>query len=379
MKISRRDVFGMTGTLAAGALLVNRPAIAAARAVGRGATPGPVRLGFNENPYGPAPAARAAIEEAISAGWKYPVPEEMALRALIAKREGLSPRHVMIGQGSSEILHIAAVLFGLGAGELVTARPTFGMAADHVRAIGGRVREVPLDAGLRLDLEAMRSAISPDTRLVYVCNPNNPTGTLVSGPELRAFIADLPKEVAVLVDEAYLELASDMTRDSMADRVRSGDNVVVARTFSKLHGLAGLRVGYALARPDIIERMARLKLTVASNLGLVAATASYADLEFQAMSRSRIAEGIAITVAAFDELKLRHAPTRANFVFFDTGGPLGGFLAAMRERGFALGRPFLPYESWCRVSMGTVGEMRDFAAALRAHYAGVGKTAPPRG
>ncbi len=369
VNLSRRELLGASRALLAGAALGALPRPAVSQTPAPGAAPA-VRLGFNENPYGPGPAARAAIRAAIADGWKYAVPEEMALKALIAEREGLTARHVLIGEGSSEILHIAAMLYGLDHGELITASPTFPMVAEHARAIGGTVREVPLDASLCFDLKGMRAALSPNTRLIYVCNPNNPTGTLVPGAELREFIASMPKQVNVLVDEAYLELAADMAENSAVSRVKQDDNVIVARTFSKLHGLAGLRIGYALARPDIIERLARLKLAVASSLGLAAAAASYADRDFQELSRRSIAEGVAITVAVLQELKLRYAPTRANFVFFDTGQPISQFLAAMRQRGFAVGRPFPPYDTWCRVSMGTVEQMRAFAAALRAQYAG---------
>ncbi|MCB1598185.1 MAG: aminotransferase class I/II-fold pyridoxal phosphate-dependent enzyme [Gammaproteobacteria bacterium] len=368
--VSRRAVIGASHALLAGVALGALPRSGAAqRPPSPAYSPRGIRLAGNENPYGPGPAARAAIEAAVPDSWKYPIFEEMALKALIAEREGLTPQHVLIGDGSSEILHIAALLAGSGGGELIAATPTFSFVADHVRAIGGSVREIPLDAGMRHDLKAMRAAASPATRLVYVCNPNNPTGTMVSGAELREFIAALPSDISVLVDEAYLELASDMSEHSVVDRVRAGDKVIVARTFSKLHGLAGLRIGYALARPDLIARMAKLKLVAASSLGLAAASASYTDLPFQALSRKNLAAGVAITTAALDELKRPYAPTRANFVFFDTGQPAAEFLAAMRERGFALGRPFPQYANWCRVSMGTVEQMQQFAGALRAHYA----------
>ncbi len=369
--LSRRAVLGASRALLAGAALGPLAPVGAAQNAPRGAPEsGAIRLAANENPYGPGPAARAAIQAAIADSWKYPFGEAMALKALIAGQEGLTPRHVMIGDGSSEILHIAALLTGPGGGELITAAPTFSFVAEHTRASGGSVREIPLDNELRHDLKAMRAALSPATRLVYICNPNNPTGTLVPGAELREFLAGLPRAVTALIDEAYLELAADMTEHSMADRVRAGDNVIVARTFSKLHGLAGLRIGYALARPDLIERMARLKLVMASSLGLAAATASYTDVAFQAESRRNIATGVALTTAVLDELKLRYAPTWGNFVFFDTGSPAPQFMAAMRRRGIVLGRPFAPYTTWCRVSMGTVAQMRLFADALRAHFAG---------
>jgi histidinol-phosphate aminotransferase len=368
--ISRRTLIGVPPALLAGAAVSSFPRFARAQyAVPAGAPANAIRLAANENPQGPGPAARAAIQAAIADSWKYPMGEEMTLRKQIAEREGLTQQQVMIGDGSSEILHIAAILYGLDRGELITATPTFSLAADHAKAIGASVKAIPLDAEMRYDLKAIRAAISPNTRLIYVCNPNNPTGTTVPGAELREFVAGVSSGSAVLVDEAYLELASDMAENSAVARVRAGDNVIVARTFSKLHGLAGLRIGYALARPDIIEKMARLKLTVASSLGLAAATASYNDIEFQESSRRNIAEGVTITVAALQGLKLRFAPTKANFVFFDTGQPVAQFLAAMRQAGFALGRPFPPFDTWCRVSIGKVDEMRAFAEALRKHYA----------
>jgi histidinol-phosphate aminotransferase len=369
--VSRRAIIGASHALLAGVALGSLPRAGVAQySPSAASASGAIRLAANENPYGPGPAARSAIQAAVADSWKYPMAEEMALKGRIAEREGLTPQQVLIADGSSEILHIAALLAGSGGGELITATPTFSFIAEHVRAIGGTVREIPLDSEMRHDLKAMRAAVSPATRMVYVCNPNNPTGTLVSGAELREFIAALPHGITVLVDEAYLELAANMADHSVVDRVKLADNVIVARTFSKLHGLAGLRVGYALARPDLVERMARLKLVAVSSLGLAAASASYADLPFQALSRQNLAESVAITTAALDVLKLRYAPTRANFVFFDTGQPATAFLAAMRERGFALGRPFPQYPNWCRVSMGTVEQMRLFAGALRAHYGG---------
>lgn len=358
----------LAGAVSLAGLARPAPAQAPASAPARQAMAG-IRLSGNENPYGPGPAARNAIAAAVGDSWKYPIAEEMALKAQIAEHEGLTPRHVLIGDGSSEILHLAGLLAAAEQGEVLTAVPTFNVTAAHARAMGATVREVPLDARMAYDLPALKAAVSPATRLIYICNPNNPTGTMLPGAQLREFIAGLPPALTVLVDEAYLELAADVRAESVAARVAADGNVIVARTFSKLHGLAGLRIGYALARPDIIERMARLKLTVASSLGLVAAAASYADLKFQAESRERIAEGLAITTATLDELQRPHTETRGNFVFFDTGKPAGEFLGAMRQKGFALGRPFPPYTNWCRVSMGTVEQMRAFAAALRAHYA----------
>ena len=365
---SRRSLLGATPFVLAGATLGALPRQAPAQVVQPVPT-GSARLSANENPYGPGPAAREAIQRAIADGWKYSFGEEMALKKLIAEREGLTPGHVILGDGSSEILHIAGVLYGAGGGEVIHAAPTFAMVADYAKELGASVQAVPLDQGLTHDLKAMAARISKQTRLIYICNPNNPTGTLVPGRDVRDFIATVPKDIVVLVDEAYLDLSDDMAEHTTVPRVQAGDNVIVARTFSKLHGLAGLRIGYGLARPDIIQRLERMKLPVLSTIGLRAATASYQDVAFQTESRKRIAEGVAITLKALDERKLRYAPTRGNFVFFDTGRPVGQVLAAMRERGFSLGRPFPPYDTWCRVSMGRVEQMQAFAGAIREVFA----------
>lgn len=367
--LSRRFLLGTTPIWLAGAALgALRPPSARAQAL-PAVAPGSARLSANENPYGPGPAAREALQQAIAEGWKYAFGEELALKKLIAEREGLTPAYVILGDGSSEILHIAGVIYGAAGAEVMHATPTFAMVADYARELGATAVTVPLDGGLAHDLEAMAARISRQTRLIYLCNPNNPTGTLVPGPKVRDFIASVPKDIAVFVDEAYLDLSEDLAAHTAVPRVRAGDNVIVARTFSKLHGLAGLRIGYGLARPDIIQRMERLKLPVMSTLGLRAAIASYQDTGFQTESRRRIAEGVAITVRALEDCKLRYAPTRGNFVFFDTGRPAGQFLTAMRERGFSLGRPFPPYDTWCRVSIGRVEQMQDFARALRTYFA----------
>lgn len=363
--ITRRTLLGSSRTILAGAALGTLPRLSAAA---EPAPPGPARLVANENPYGPGPAAREAIQAALTEGWKYPFGEEMPLKKMIAEREGLTPQNVVFGDGSSEILHIAGMIYGNATGELLTATPTFSMIAEHAKVMGCAIREVPLDARMRFDLKAIRNAVSDRTRLVYLCNPNNPTGTLVPGEEVTAFIASMPKDVPVFVDEAYLDLNEDFARDSAVSRVRAGDNVIVTRTFSKLHGMAGLRIGYGLARPDIVGRIEQLKNPTVGILALRAATASYQDLEFTSLSRKKIYEGLAITTAALEELKLPYAPTRANFVFFDTRQPNKEFLGAMRQKGFSLGRPFAPYDTWARVSMGMVEQMQGFAGALREHY-----------
>lgn len=367
--VSRRSLLLGTSAVA----LAKRPALAQVAAPGpvspASGTPGLARLIANENPYGPSASARRAVTETLATAWQYPMGHDQPLKQLIAAREGLTPQHVMIADGSGEILRIAGLVFGLGS-EVVAATPTFGFLQAYARQLGATVTEVPLDDNMRHDLKALAAAVTARTGLLYICNPNNPTGTLIPGPELCPFVQEMASRTTVLVDEAYLDLWEDWPQHTATDSVRAGETVIVTRTFSKLHGLAGLRVGYALAPPALIQRLEKHRMTMQGSAGVAAATASYQDLEFQALSRARLRAGLAITTGTLEELELRHVENgRGNFVFFDTGGPLADFSAAMRRAGYLVGRPFPPYSTWCRVSMGTVEQMRGFATALRAYFA----------
>jgi len=371
-QVTRRALVLGSSVVAATAVMSSRSGSAAESVAPVSVAPsggGLARLIANENPYGPAASARRAVTEVLATAWQYPMGHDQPLKKLIAEREGLTTAHVMLGDGSGEILRIAGLVYGMGGRDIVAARPTFGFLQDYARQLGATVTEVPLDENLRHDLKGLAAAVTGRTGLLYVCNPNNPTGTLVPGAELRPFLRDMAGRTTVLVDEAYLDLWADWPAHTATERVRAGDPVIVTRTFSKLHGLAGLRVGYALAPPEIIQRLEKHRVTLLGCAGVAAATASYQDLEFQAFSRARLQEGLAITTGALRELKRRHVEEgRGNFVFFDTGGPLADFSAAMRRAGYLVGRPFPPYDSWCRVSMGTVEQMRGFAEALRGYF-----------
>jgi len=369
-QVTRRSLVIGSSVVAATALVSNRSPFAAEPVAAPPPAGGLVRLIANENPYGPAESARRAVTGGLATAWQYPMGHDQPLKKLIAEREGLTPAHVMLAEGSGEILRIAGLVYGGGGGEILAARPTFGFLQDYARLQGATVTEIPLDQNLRHDLAGLAAAITGRTKLVYICNPNNPTGTLLTGSELRPFLAATASRTTVLVDEAYLDLWDDWPAHTATDHVRGGDPVIVTRTFSKLHGMAGLRVGYALAPPEVIQRLEKHRMTLPGCAGVAAATASYQDVEFQAWSRARLREGLAITTGALRDLRLRHVEQgRGNFVFFDTGAPLADFSAAMRRAGYLVGRPFPPYDTWCRVSMGTVEQMRGFAAALGRHFA----------
>ena len=270
--------------------------------------------------------------------------------------------------GSGEILKIAALLFGRSGGDVIAAKPTFDFLTAYAKRLGCTIREIGLDSDMRHDLASMSKQIGEATKLIYLCNPNNPTGTLVDGSDIRPFIAKASMQCPVLVDEAYLDLRDDWIEHTAVPRVRAEDNVIVTRTFSKLHGMAGMRIGYAIARPDIARQLDNFRMSVLNLPGLRAATASYEDVEFQDFSREKIWTGMKIVTDMFDEMNVPYTPSRGNFVLFDTRGSARDFSSAMRENGIMIGRTYAPYKSWVRVSMGTVEDMEKFADAAANYF-----------
>jgi histidinol-phosphate aminotransferase len=224
---------------------------------------------------------------------------------------------------------------------------------------------VPVDAQLRHDLPAMRAALSPHTRAIYICNPNNPTGTAVPAAHIREFVRALPPTAIAIVDEAYMDFAAAGETASVAGLVPEGARVVVLRTFSKVYGMAGLRCGYAIAPPDIAATLAAACMTTPNIFAVRAARASLADRGFVADCRQRILASRARITAELTRLKLRYAEPQGNFVFFDTGMPLARFTDRMRQRNILVGRLFPPYDTWCRITIGTEPEVTAFLGALR--------------
>jgi histidinol-phosphate aminotransferase len=277
----------------------------------------------------------------------------------------VAPANIVTGTGSGELLRALGLLYGAGGGEIIAAAPTYGELPDYARARGARLTFVPVDGGLRHDLPAMHAAVSERTRAVYLCNPNNPTGTALSAADIGAFISSLPRSVLTIVDEAYMDFTTTSGVRSLAPLVGGPQPVVVLRTFSKIHGMAGLRCGYAIAAPDLVRALADACMTTPNIFAVRAARASLDDHAFLGATRTRILASRERITTELRRLKLRYAEPQGNFVFFDTGMPLKRFDALMRAQHILVGRLFAPYESWCRITVGTEPEVSAFLAALR--------------
>lgn len=367
MDMSRREL------LTASTLLLASPK-AAFSAGGKGTVEAaaasgakPIVLCWNENPYGPSPAARAVMSATISSACRYPDEEINQLVEMLARKEGLSADHIVVGSGSGELLCALGLLSGRGGGEIIAAAPTYAELTNYAGHAGAELKFVPVDKQLNHDLSAMRAAVSARTRAIYVCNPNNPTGTALSAASIRSFVGSLPDSVTTIVDEAYLDFVDSEGVNTVADLVPGGKRVVVLRTFSKIHGMAGVRCGYAVARPDVAAQIAAARMSTPNIFAMRAARASLGDTAFLADTGRRIIASRRRITDELQRLGLAYAKPQTNFVFFNTGAPLAQFDQFMKARNILVGRLFLPYDTWCRITIGTEPQTEAFLQGLRAY------------
>lgn len=367
MPLTRRSFAGALGA-AAGAALLDTPAARAAvlAAVHRGAPDDAIILSFNENPYGPSANALEAARRAANIGNRYPDAAEDEIRAVIAKHHSVAPDRVTLGCGSSEILQMADTAFTGKGKKAVAAEPTFEAVLDFARVLSAEPVKIPLTADFRHDLAKMAAACDSATGLVYVCNPNNPTGTIVTGDEIASFAASVPASVTILVDEAYHHFVEDPRYRTACELIDKHPNLVVARTFSKIYGMAGLRLGYAVGSKERIASMARYAtFSNANAVVLAAARASLEDAELVPKARKTMNDTRRWLVAEMAKQGRRTIPSETNFVMIDVGGDVTPLIAAFKEKKILVGRKFPSLPNWLRITIGKPEEVQAFAAALK--------------
>ena len=328
-----------------------------------------VKLASNENPLGMPASARAAMQAAIADLGRYPDANGFALKDALSRRFGVPPEWITLGNGSNDILELAAAALLAPGRSCVYSQYSFAVYALATQARGARAIVVPAhDFGH--DLPAMRAAIGADTRLVYLANPNNPTGTFVAGPQIEAFLESVPADVVVVLDEAYNEYLPPEDRVESTAWVRRFPNLLVSRTFSKAYGLAGLRVGYGLAQPQLTDLLNRVRQPFNVNsLAQAAALAALADADFLARSDALNRAGLQRLEAAFTSMGLAFVPSRGNFVLVKVG-PAARVYQELLKRGVIV-RPVGSYglPEWLRVSVGLPEENERFLAVLPAALA----------
>ena len=380
MTVSRRTFLATVGAGSVGALALpgitwrGRENLHAFQGVGQApasrradrllaSTPGMVRIDSNENPNGPGEHVYAAIRRRIAESNRYPVKSEDDLTDAIAKQHGVHADNVIIGCGSGELLRAAVQGFTAADRGLVVPEPTFEAPANFAKFIGVPVVGRPVDATLHTDLDALADA-ARDSRpgLIYFCNPNNPTATVHSHADVAAFIERVNKwspQTTILVDEAYHEYVDDPSYATAIPTAMANPRVVVARTFSKVFGMAGLRVGYAIGQPATLAKMSAWLLgSNVSQLSLVAASATVANTSHIAIENRRNRETRTLAKAFFEKAGYKVPDCQANFMMIDIHRDVKAFKAECIKHKVAIGRQFPALPTYARVSFGTMPEMK---------------------
>ncbi len=324
-----------------------------------------VKIDSNENPYGPSSKALEAMQASFGQSGRYASNTSELVRAL-CNHHGVSGQMLDVGYGSSEILKMAAEAFLQPGKNVITAQPTYEASSRYGSVYGASTVRVPLDAQYRHDLRAMRAAVDQSTGMVYICNPNNPTATVVSAEAVKSFVDSLPPGIPVVIDEAYHHYVDDPSYASAFALVKQGKPVVVTRTFSKIYGMAGLRLGYAVGREDLIGEMSSYKIWLNTNtLTVAAALASLNDREFVEKNRKLNAAARKYVEDQVTGMGLGYVPSQANFLMIDLKRDMSSVNYALRSRGVHAGRPFHPLNQHLRVTVGTLEEMKRFVEELK--------------
>ncbi len=326
------------------------------------------RLLANENPWGPSKKAIAAIAESASSGNRYVYRSArfQVMMDMLAEKEGVPADHIMLAPGSTDILEKMAFMQLRSGGNVISGDPSYMSLINTATKLGATWKNIKLNDDYTYDLDSMEKAVDDETKLVYICNPNNPTGTFTSPEKIKSFCKRVSSTVPVFLDEAYLDLLDDPGSQTTIGLVKEGYDVVVCRTFSKIHGLAGLRMGYMVAQPERIEE---LKNMVRTEMGLCvttleAAIASLQDTEFQDFTRTHNKENREYVFEELQKSGMSPIPSCTNFILFPIQMTTEEFLSKMYEKGVGI-RGFEIFEKpYARVSMGKMDEVKLFVKSL---------------
>ena len=366
MQSNRRSWFKQASIIAAGLGLQSFNGLSAhtKEHFARKTADGKIRLDSNENPYGPSPMARAAMTAAVTDSNRYNWDLRGSLIEGIAKKIKVSEDNILLGAGSTEILDLMVRFTSMEKGSFVVADPTFAYWAATAQRLGLEKITVPLSNDKRHDLPAMLKAIRPDTKLIYLCNPNNPTGTICRREELLSFINKATQKTIVLVDEAYLDFTG---QPSLCDQVADNKNLVIAKTFSKIYGMAGARVGYAIAHPETLERISKLQLWSNGSVSVVSAAGallSLSDSDFVSTTALLNEKAREYTTENLERLSIPCIISHANFIYFSLADYDKDFFKRLEKNNIIGTRVYEEKGKWSRITVGTMEEMQAFIAAV---------------
>ena len=324
----------------------------------------PIRLSSNENPYGPSPLARAAMIENINISNRYNWELSTELIKAVAKKNNISTSNILLGAGSTEILDIVTRLSSSKKGSFLIADPSYSYWTEAAEKLGLKKITVPLTKSKQLDLGAMLTAIQSDTRLIYICNPNNPTGSIADRAELVRFINEACKKAIVLIDEAYIDYTS---QESLSALAIENKNLIIAKTFSKIYGLAGARIGYAIANNKTIEQLSELKSWASGSISVASTAAALAALNdekfvLDALSLNKNARQF--TIENLKKLNLVCIPSNTNFIYFSLTNYKKDFFEQLNNNNIIGTKIYEEQGKWTRITVGTMEEMKKFISAI---------------
>ena len=320
-----------------------------------------VMINANENPLGPCPEAREAVHKIVDMGGRYMYGETDKVVKLLSEQEGVKPNYIRIYPGSSAPLHQAVLAFTSPTRPLITGDPGYEAAGRAAQLIGAKNIKVPLTSDYRHDVKPMLAAGGSNAGLFYICNPNNPSGTLTPKSEIEWLVANKPKGSIVMVDEAYTHISEAPFN---TDLVAKDKDVIVLRTFSKIYGMAGLRAGAAIARPDLCDKLAGFSAGMLPITGMAAASASLSQKNLVAERRKLIGNVREDTLNFLEQRKFKYVPSVSNCFMVDVKQPGNNFVNAMRKEKIYVGRVWPVWPNYVRVTIGTADEMKRFQAAF---------------
>jgi histidinol-phosphate aminotransferase len=317
-----------------------------------------ILLNANENAYGPLPSAMKAMQEALVRANRYPDPDGLAAR--IAAYNHVDPKQIMLGTGSTEVLRACAQAYTGPGKNIVVGDPSFEALPMFAEALGAEIRKVPLTSSYAHDLEAMAQRVDGNTGVVYICNPNNPTASITPAKDIEAFLSKIPGNAVVLLDEAYHHFAMGQP-DYQSFMDHAGDRVIIARTFSKIYGMAGMRLGYAVAAPATIDKISNYQLIMNMNqVSIAGAMASLDDDSAMHLASQRNATDRTEFSKQAASRNVTVIPSYANFVMVKTGRPVKEVIEAFKKENVLIGRPFPPMLDWIRVSLALPDQMKTY-------------------
>jgi histidinol-phosphate aminotransferase len=327
--------------------------------------PSPITLRSNENPYGPSPLARQAMVKSINSSNRYGWDLTSKLITAIAQKNKVADQNILLGAGSTEILDLVLQLTALKKGNFILAENTFDYWTYPCEKLGLKKITVPLTQDKKHDLKAMLQAIDSDTKMIYICNPNNPTGTLCDREELLSFIRAATKKVIVFVDEAYIDFTKEQ---SLSDLVLTNENLIITKTFSKMYALAGARIGYAVAASSIIEQLSALQSAPNLSISVVSAAAALASLEDEQFVKQVYTANETVkryTLEQLNQLGLSCIASHANFIYFSLEHYKKDFFKQLEDHHIMGTKIYEEKGQWTRITIGTQKEMQQFINAIQ--------------